>query len=480
MRLRRVLAGLLLGLLSYTASAAELWPQIFSNYGLEHLQHPSIDQWERHWRDRAPQLRVILEERGHWLFPVAEAVIARGWPAELALVPVIESQLQTHARSGRDAVGLWQFRRDAAREHGLAHTIWEDQRQHPLKSTQAALTYLHVLHDRFGSWPLTLAAYNTGQTRLARLLRQARASNRSTAYWNLPLPAESRDYVPRLLGLARALPKIDRLPWISPDRAPVAISTPGPIDLDAISDWLGWSLAELYAYNPHLTRWSMPPQSPGQVLLPRRRQTGAAQILANIPTAQRTRWLAWEVQAGDSLGRLAERWNTSVALLRDINDLSDNQIFVGQALWIPEGRQALAPATLAAVRERRRIQPRDAQSREWHWVRNGDTLWDLSRQQGQDVADLRRWNNLRPGEPLHAGQRLRVAPPAGREPLLHRVQPQDSLDTIANSYQVSVGELRRWNQLGYPRLNANDLLIVFAPREGAVCRAVLLEGEPRC
>jgi membrane-bound lytic murein transglycosylase D len=463
MRPWRFLAGLLLGLLSYSATGAELWPRIFANYGLDHLQHPEIERWERHWRARAPQLRVILEERGHWLFPVVEAVLDRGWPAELALLPVIESQLQTQARSGRDAVGLWQFRRDAASEHGLAHTLWEDQRQHPLKATHAALDYLHTLHQRFGSWPLTLAAYNTGQTRLARVLRQARASSRSTAYWKLPLPAESRDYVPRLLGLARALPTIDRLPWIAPDRAPVVVATPGPIDLDAISDWLGWSLTELYAYNPHWSRWSMPPDTPGQVLLPRRLQQGAAEALANIPTAQRTRWLAWEVQAGDSLGVLAERWNTSVNLLRDINDLSDNQIYVGQALWIPAGRQALAPATLTAVRERRRIQPSHAQSREWYWVRNGDTLWDLSRRQKQDIADLRRWNNLRPGEPLHTGQRLRVAPPAGREPLLHRVQPQDSLDTIATNYQVSVDELRRWNQLGYPRLNADDLLIVFAP-----------------
>lgn len=480
MAISRVLVGLLLGLLSHAAIAEELWPRLFAHYGLDHLQHSDIERWEGHWRTRAPQLRVIFEERGHWLFPVIDAVIERGWPAELALLPVIESQLETQARSDRAAVGLWQFRRDAAGEHGLEHTIWEDQRQHPLKATAAALNYLDSLHQRFGSWPLTLAAYNTGQTRLARLLRQARRSGRSTAYWNLPLPSESRDYVPRLLGLARALATMDRLPWIAPERAPVAVLTPGPVDLDAMSEWLGWSLTELYAYNPHWSRWSMPPDSPGQVLLPRRIHDGAQQILANIPTAQRTQWLAWEVQAGDSLGRLAERWDSSVALLRDINDLSDNQIYVGQALWIPVGRQALPPATLAAVRERRRIQPRKLQSREWYWVRNGDTLWDVSRRQGQDVANLRRWNNLRPGEPLHAGQRLRIAPPAGREPLLHRVQPQDSLDIIASNYQVSVGELRRWNQLGHPKLHANDLLIVFAPREGALCSSDLLESEPRC
>lgn len=446
----------------------ELWSRLSQSHALDHLNNAEIDRWEREWRQRAAELRVIFEAQGHWLYPILDMVVERGLPGELALLPVIESKLRPDAQSRRDAVGMWQLRPATADYLGLTMDKWSDDRLNPLLAASAALDYLDQLHQRFGTWPLALAAYNAGQGRVSRAVRKARSKNQATNYWGLELPVESRSYVPKLLGLARALTDVEgmNLPWVNPASAPVRINVGGPASIEDIAQSTGLSIDTIYRYNPNIKLWTLPPRVPWQILVPASAWPQAEKGLASIPPEKRTRWETITVRPGDSLGVIAARWNTQVSLLKKVNALNTDRIFVGQQLHVPAGAQSLSPTIVAAAARERRLTPTEppTSATEWHRVHQGETLWSVSRRYHLSVADLRRWNSLENNEPLHPGQRLRIAPPPGRAPLMHALSGQDSLQAVADRYGVSVAELRSWNRLGSAHLGNQRELLVFAPR----------------
>src|SRR5438132_1570928 len=126
-----------------------------------------------------------------------------GVPPSLALLPVIESGFYPTARGRRGERGLWQLRRATARRFGLVVNAHRDDRVQPERATRAAAQYLRLLHDRYGDWPLALAAYNAGERRVDRAL----ARDPEASFWRLAergyLPRSSRDYVPRFFAVVR-------------------------------------------------------------------------------------------------------------------------------------------------------------------------------------------------------------------------------------------------------------------------------------
>ncbi|RMG86119.1 MAG: hypothetical protein D6714_04725, partial [Bacteroidetes bacterium] len=132
-------------------------------------------------------------------FPVFEHYLQlHGLPEQLKYLPMIESRLHPVATSTTGAAGLWQFMPATARSLGLQINEYVDERRDPYKSTKAALQYLSRLYDRFGTWELTLAAYNCGSARVSRAIRYAG----TTDFWEVRkyLPSETRKYVPRFIA----------------------------------------------------------------------------------------------------------------------------------------------------------------------------------------------------------------------------------------------------------------------------------------
>jgi membrane-bound lytic murein transglycosylase D len=128
-------------------------------------------------------------------------------PKEFFYLAMIESEFKPAARSRVSAVGLWQFMASTARRFGLTGAGHSDDRTNPPKATDAALAYLAQLHDQFGSWYLAAAAYNAGPGTVASALRRVtgRSSGVDADFYRIAsaLPAETRDYVPKLVAAAR-------------------------------------------------------------------------------------------------------------------------------------------------------------------------------------------------------------------------------------------------------------------------------------
>lgn len=156
------------------------------------------------WRNRAQQLPPP-RGAGQWVPRLKPIFAEEGLPPELVWLAEVESSFNPQARSPVGAKGLFQFMPATAESLGL-RIAPEDERTHPEKSARAAAQYLRTLYGRFGDWPLVLAAYNAGQGRVAGLTRRHGDSFEAISAF---LPAETRMYVPKVLGVIAEREGID-------------------------------------------------------------------------------------------------------------------------------------------------------------------------------------------------------------------------------------------------------------------------------
>jgi membrane-bound lytic murein transglycosylase D len=191
-----------------TPAVAEAPAAATSKLSLPNLEHPLVDRWIRRFTtSQRGSMATYLKRMERYEGMISQKLEQRDMPKDLIYLAMIESGFNPTARSPVKATGLWQFMSATAREFGLSVSGKVDERKNPARSTDAALKYLSRLHDRFGSWYLAAAAYNTGQGRVARIMKQVTGSTKGTDadYYRISsrLPQETRDYVPKLIAAAR-------------------------------------------------------------------------------------------------------------------------------------------------------------------------------------------------------------------------------------------------------------------------------------
>jgi membrane-bound lytic murein transglycosylase D len=244
------------------ATAAATGAGLGPEWDLPNLDHPRIDYWVERFQ-HVPEMREKFEgflERGaEWAPLLLERLEARGMPLDLLYLAMIESGFNPQAVSHASAVGIWQFMRPTGQQYGLAVDRAVDERRDPVRATEAALDYLEALHRRFGSWYLASAAYNTGQGRLSRIMRQQFGRERAHSeqdYYRIlnRLPAETRDYVPLMIAAARITKNPAAYGFEPMQLAPKQweeITVPPATSLHRIAEQVGTTVAEIRRLNPH-------------------------------------------------------------------------------------------------------------------------------------------------------------------------------------------------------------------------------------
>jgi peptidoglycan lytic transglycosylase D len=175
---------------------------------IPNLNFARVDYWVgRFQTDKRSDFETFLERKGRYEEMIRARLRARAMPEDLLYLAMIESGFDPNIRSRAGAVGIWQFIAETGRRFGLRINRSVDERRDPLKSTEAALSYLKKLHGRFGSWYLAAAAYNTGENRVGRIMREAFGRERGSDldYYRIwdRLPSETRDYVPLMIAAER-------------------------------------------------------------------------------------------------------------------------------------------------------------------------------------------------------------------------------------------------------------------------------------
>ena len=466
----------------------DLWSLLRENLALDHeLDRRSVQQ-EIRWFQRNPKYWQRLETRMQNYLPyILEQVLEAQIPAEMALLPIVESALDPHAFSPYGANGLWQFMSPTAKQYGLKINLGYDGRRDIVASTDAAVTYLQHLNKRFDNWLLAVAAYNAGGGTVSKAIR----SSSSRDFFALNLPRETRAYVPRLLAMAAivnnpakykvALPNVDMRPSF------FVLNLPGPFDIAKIVAISKAPSANIYKWNPALKRSQTPSKGPHRLILPLTALvalTGVqssegpkgdalkAQVLAlqqkftATPENERLAWLNIEVRSGQTLSVLAQRYNTDVATLRQANGLKSNRIIIGDGLRVPLSQEAV-------------VKPHSSHS-VTHKVRSGDSLWLIAKQYQVGIAELVKENEIGRRATLRIGQEINVPnvkvsmsaftvdePPAVMRKIRYRVRNGDSLSRIANKFKIDVPAISNWNDLDPKKyLQPGQLLVLYIDTVG--------------
>jgi peptidoglycan lytic transglycosylase D len=418
------------------AEPANVWDVIRAGLVLDdEIDHASVARAVDDYLS-ADALMPALEPRANRYFAyVVSAVAERDLPMELALLPIVESTLNPYAFSAQGAAGLWQLIPSTARHHGVTIDWWYDGRRDLIDSTTAALDYLTYLYDQFGDWLLAIAAYNAGEGRVRRALREDPGAD----FFHLKLPRETREYVPRVLALAHLIGhdgSLD-LPDLAVDPPFFVATVDRQIDLETLSTRSALSLDDIFAFNPGLNRRATPPGQPFRMLIPASLRTDFEAAIDRYPN-DAPQWQRHRVRRGESLISIAKRYGSSVAAIRKQNGISGSLIHPGQVLLVASvdhSDEALAsnpmlPST--AVWQRYKIRP-------------GDSLWTISRKFHTPIATLVEANQLNSAATLRVGQLLAIPGRSATQRIVYTVRRGDSLARIAARYRVSVAQIVRWN-----------------------------------
>lgn len=436
--------------------SGDLWQRIRNGFALKPLDSPLVATHVDWYAQRPDYLRRTIARSKMYLFHIMEEVQKRGMPAEIALLPIVESAFNPMAYSRSHASGIWQFIPSTGKDFGLKQNNWYDGRRDIVAATDAALDYLEKLHTMFGTWNLALAAYNCGEGCVSRAIAKNEAQGLPTNYLSLNLPAETRHYVPKLMAVKEIISD-PGMAGLSLDSIPnqayfVSVSLHKPIDVKLAAKLANMPVKDFESLNPAFTRPVVRSDSAQPILLPVDRAEAFSDNLKNYDRPL-VSWQQYSAKKGERAVSIAKKFGVTMAWLKQHNEFKltrKGRLTANYSLMLPLADKADPPVTEASSRHTSTVK-----------VRRGDTLAMLARHHGVSIAEIKRWNHLR-GEHLRTGSRLIIAEAngeAGSKAASHKrlahhagarrytVKRGDSLSGIAEKFDVSVAEIQHWNRI---------------------------------
>ena len=316
----------------------DLWAVLRQDFRMNEVNQSLVRSHESKFSSGKAYFNRTIQRSKPYMYHIATEVKKRGMPAEIALLPFIESAYVTKAKSHVGASGLWQFMPATGRHFGLEQTPLYDGRHDVYAATDAALNYLQYLHGLFGDWSLALAAYNWGEGNMSRAIRRAQAAGLPPTYENLKMPNETRNYVPKLLAVRNlvnnpqafglTLPEMKHEPYFR------TVTVNGPLDIMAAAHLANISENEFLALNPAFKTPVFIPKGNRKMLLP----VAAAQTFErNYRESDSKNLLSWDIytaQSSTALADLANMTGMSVSELKRLNGISGTHIAAGRSLLV--------------------------------------------------------------------------------------------------------------------------------------------------
>ena len=396
-----------------------------------------------------------------YYFPMfEESLAAQNIPLEIKYLAVVESALNPRAVSKMGATGLWQFMYQTGKQYNLNIDTYVDERSDPLKASKAATQYMKNMYAIFGDWDLVLASYNTGPGNVAKAIRR---SGGKQNYWNIRpyLHKETQGYLPAFLATMYIF-EYHKEHGIVPNKAVAnhfatdTISIKQKMSFKQISDLLDVPIAQLQFLNPSYKRDVVP------------FITGKEHFL-RLPIDKISRFVSNEekiyayLNYEDSFREKPFTSNTAIAS----NSSSSN----GKV--------------------------------KYYKVKRGDTLGKISQNNGVTVSEIKKWNNLRTNN-VPLGRKLKIykeieveeavavvekkslkaepstdkivqttVPSNGKKYIdekivinkdvvkIHKVKRGDNIGAIANKYDVSIADVKKWNKLKSNNIGAGSNLKII-------------------
>jgi membrane-bound lytic murein transglycosylase D len=467
-----------------------------------------LDYYRHDARGRA-HMRAWLQRSGRYEAMIRATLKQHRLPQDLLYVAMVESGFDPLTESNAGALGMWQFVQSTAAAYGLEKTRWHDERRSPERATEAAAGYLGDLYAKLGSWPLSIAAFNMGYGALLRSIRKYNTND----FWLLSrleagLPYETVIYVAKVMACAIVARNPERfgLDEVALDK-PLELTTvqvPGATSLDRIATVAGVSVAELQSWNPVLLhtrvpgdvkQWSLRmPSEPGGRL---------GRRYAALQSRQPEQPLHL-LRFGESLKDVAEMYGTTERRLRALNDLGDDEpVQPGLRLKVPAAPAQTPPDAAPAVVAVPRLSfSYPNRSRIFYRVRENDRAEEIAKFFKVELRELRLWNAIAPDARLQQGMVLQLFVPGDvdlkravylpakrvqalamgssefldyheglreRVRIRYRVQVGDTLASLAERFELSIGSICRINGFSRDRvLVANSEIVLYAKNNDPV------------
>lgn len=478
--------------------ADNFWDTLRQEFALPHYEDNPLIQEQIEWfLNHRDDLIGTLNHASPYLYYILQQLHKRHLPAELVLLPIIESGYNPFAYSSAGAAGIWQIMPSTATGLGVRQDWWFDGRRDVVASTNAALNHLAYLGNFFdGNWLLAIAAYDTGEGNVLSAMKKNIRHGIQTDYWSLPLAQETRAYIPRLLALATIISHPERYPV----RFPVVRNAPylaqidigGQIELKHAANLAGLNVKKLLQLNPGYKHAATDPNGPFKIILPIENVAQFTENLSHSPMFHRVNWTQYKAKVGDTFTTIASKFNTTSDSLRQLNPSFDNHTLKpGSHLIIPK----FSPVILAsksneseddnttdndATRiaksltshgltkpktDKYTLQPGDT----LYMVRTNDNLEKISKRFHVPTNMIASINHINSRKKLESGFQLIIpthVPTDGKKPILspgdtiYMVRKGDTLDKIAKNYQISKETLKVANLLKSDHLIEGDRLLI--------------------
>ncbi|MGM0588168.1 MAG: LysM peptidoglycan-binding domain-containing protein [Bacteroidota bacterium] len=480
------------------------------------LQNRQVSRHLMYYAFKRPEVMQAWLDRSEQYFPMMRKIFKEeGLPLELVHLSMIESGLVPTARSWAAASGMWQFIKATGSVYGLEVNWWVDERRDPEKATRAAARHLKDLYNIWGDWHLALANYNVSPRRLKWAIRQAGGEK---DYWSAYsyLPRETRGYVPGFIAATIISMNPEEFGFEEPTYGEDpykydVVRVDGLIELNTLAEFAGISTQELKKYNPELLRWATPPGGEYPLKIPVDSKESFIAAYEKMPEKERQTNIAMHtVRSGESLGYIARKYGTSVRGLYEVNENLSEIIHPGDRIVVPlpagsstslaVNKPSHQPrgnvSSRSSSRDRRQAPANSTQLT--YTVKRGDTIGHIA--EWYDVAawKVRAWNGT--GNRIYPGAKLTIYVPNNKVSLYrrvndlsfaekqniesrqrsgeslasinlasndnngsvvkYRVRRNDTLIDIANSFNTTVGEIQRLNNLRSTRIYVGQTLSI--------------------
>ena len=373
---------------------SNIWMRINSGYKMKQKPSRRIRNFEKWYVKRPEYIQRMFERSEKYLFYVTNEVEKRNMPMEIALLPMIESAYNPIATSRKKAAGMWQFIPATGRVYGLKQNWWVDNRRNITESTNAALNYLEKLHKEFGTWELALAAYNAGEGRIKRAIKRNKRNKKRRDYYSLRIPRETKNYVPKLFAVKNIisnpkkyglnLPDIKNKPYFE------SVTVNKNIDTQLIARLAEISVEEFQLLNPQYKRPIVKiANKPEKINLP---YQNIHIFNYNFFDYKKplSNWETYKPKRKESVGQVAKKFGIDRKILIQVNRLERRKRFRRNSVILIPNKDAITTYFPTNINELYNYSSIIA-----HKIKAGETLSYISDRYNISVKDIKEFNELR-------------------------------------------------------------------------------------
>ena len=354
---------------------------------------------------------IWLSRSGRYLPMIQEHLRGAGLPEDLIYLAMIESGFNERAYSKASAVGVWQFIKSTGRNYGLVINNYVDERRDPIKSTQAAVSYLSDLHNEFDSWYLAVAAYNAGEGKMRRAIKKYN----TTDFWEIAegryLKLETKRYVPKLIAAIIIARDPAKYGFYNIDYAPPlayeTVEVPRWTSVKAVALACNLDSEDLKNYNNELRKEFTPPDNASYLFkVPAGKKGEVEKNLPRVQAVVSTGFKTHTVKKGESLNAICKRYGLTKTVVLKSNNLRSAGLQAGQRLRIPYQTTSYEMLPEGSVAKGYLAAGADGGNFVLHKVRPGETVSELSRLYSAPVHLIAAWNDINDISRIRAGQQL--------------------------------------------------------------------------